>query len=107
MAGLTTLVYSQWTMPGLRPHLFPYNRLITARATYDLLMTWFICRFQVSLVSKVTPRYLTSPCNCSSSPRSLRGPNPSIVLLLVKGTIVFFWEAFVSPLLYYPFCNNI
>src|SRR3978361_1822272 len=97
MAGLTTLVYNQWTMPGLRPHLFPDNRLTTARVISDFLMVLFMCWFQVSLESKMTPRYLTSPCSCISSPRSLRGPKPSKFFLLVNGTMVVFWGLILSP----------
>ena len=100
-----SILYSQCTILGLRPHLLPYMRLATAKVVTTFLIIFCKWCFQLSLQSTITPKYLTSPSILSSLPWSVRGPKSSTFLLLVKGTMVVLWGLIFRPCFNSP-CRN-
>ena len=71
--------------------------LTTAKVVCAFLIIFCKCWFQLSLESKITPKYLTSSSILSSLPWSMRGPKPSIFLLLVNGTMAVLWGLIFRP----------
>jgi hypothetical protein len=71
--GLITIVLSQCTILGLRHHFLQHARLPSPKVVCIFLIIFCKCWFQVSLESKITPRYLTSSSIFRSLPCSFRG----------------------------------
>lgn len=56
--GITTLVYDHWTILRRSPHAVP-NALLLGQWDLNALCEFVMCVVQVSVLFRVTPRYLT------------------------------------------------
>jgi hypothetical protein len=83
MKGLITLVYSQCTILGLRPHFLPHVRLTTAKVVFqtisvqtsNLAMWLFVYVCVCVCVLSLKGRWDFFPC---------RPPNKNLILLLLS-----------------------
>jgi hypothetical protein len=84
ITSLTTVVYSHCTICGFSPHVFPNVLCPTIKAILRLFVTFCKCWFHVSLLTRVKPRYLTSPAVFTCSLKKVGSHKPSRFLLLMK-----------------------
>ena len=56
---MITVLYTHSILSGDKPHFLPIVRLMAKIALLHLFVTSRMCSFQLSLLSMVTPRYLT------------------------------------------------
>jgi len=85
--GLMIAMYIQWHIFGLIPHVLPTILRHCQNSAVAFSHFWSRCSLHVSLLSRMTPRYLTLFVLSSSLPKNTIGINPGRVLFLVKRTI--------------------
>ena len=88
--GLTTAVYNQYIILSLRPHVREAILLHTISANVAFLSPYFMCAIHFSLLSRITPRHLTSFTIGSLLPFSVSGSNLHFLLRVKIITPHFF-----------------
>uniref|UniRef100_A0A8D8WNH9 Uncharacterized protein n=1 Tax=Cacopsylla melanoneura TaxID=428564 RepID=A0A8D8WNH9_9HEMI len=94
--GLMIAKYDQWIICGFSPHVFPNSLRQTQIAAVAFLDNFSRCLFHVSLLSRITPRYLTSLESSTTVPSSF-GAFIFSFSFLVKGTMVILLGLILSP----------
>jgi len=87
MVGRIIAVYIHCAILGLMLHVLPTEHLSWCRQINASSHFASICSFQLSLRSRMTPKYLTWALSSSSFPENQIGHRASILYFLVNSTI--------------------